>query len=932
VTEDSDTSLWRQAIEICESLSGLSREQIAESLNNMCLAPQLQEKVMRIMDNMSASNPLLDQHNYMSLMVRLKKGHHLIGKTIDGYLIKKVIAKGGMSTVYEAGYVDAKHQKSVALKLLSPYGITEKAIELFNREQLILSKLSHPAIVAFHHSGVTDDGTHYLVMEYLEGATNVLAYCTEQHLDNRQIVELIISLCEVFSYAHDKQIIHRDIKPSNVMVDKQGQVKVIDFGIGRLEQFQGQTVTHVFTPDAAAPEQLMGLSVSNQTDVFSLGALMLQLLLKNKPLPKTDYNNYDPLNEHKHIRRQLKESDLDGDLQKILISAMHIDPKLRYSDMLAFAEDLRHWLNNEPINASADGLMYRAKKLFERNKVSMTIALLLLLTGISGGVFIYALDEQKQQVINQKNNSFALLEALIDQANPLENDHPVDGDAIVRSLNELAEQQKELIASDPELTGFFYQKLGALYHSKGLYTESLHSYQKAISAMNKYMSDSSDKYLSMALTIANLLETTGAYEEAAQAGEALIAQLIKLPQAAPRHLANAYYLLGKIHQYQADNKTALEYGQRALDWLQKHPEMDIQMQATLFNSLAVINRNIGNNKKAEELYVKAIDLLKPFKEAKLEWSSIVINLAILKGRSGDLEASEDLFNQAFAVIKDIDEKHPHLAMAYLPYSTLLQVSGRLNESKAVIEKAIAMLTLNGEKKHLAMAHKKMARIGLIQFDVNVTLKHIGLAYDLLVDITGEDHPDVFDLYNMALWVLMLDPYLSEAKELIKVIDKKPAEVSSASQKYQLYLVQRDYVGQQQSASLKTDEALFPSFIFGIKSQSRDVQTQWLNHQQQLAGQSKLTQAWWQLQLAMIEQDFNDIKSICHVEAKWYNSSQLAFKDLIIQDCLSYSQQLKSNNLNDFRSRHHSINATSEHTQILIQQLIGQMRVEKKVTK
>lgn len=384
----SDTALWRQAIVVCESLAGLSREQALSQLKSMDLAPALLEKIQRITENMSASNPLLDQHDYQSLIDNLKQGKHLIGKNIDGYLLKKLVAKGGMSSVYQAEYVPAKDQKTVAIKLLSPYGATEKAIELFNREQLILSKLSHPFIVAFHQSGVTEDGTHYLIMEYINEAETLVDYAVKHKLSNIAIANQVKNLCDVFSYAHEKGVIHRDIKPANILVDVSGHIKVIDFGIGRLGQFGGQTVTKAFTPDAAAPEQLLGHGISSQTDVFSLGALLLQLLVKQKPLPKTDLKNYDSKNDTRHIGHLLETSDLDADLKNIIITATHIDPNLRYKNMSAFSDDLDNWLNHKSVNASVASLLHRCNKLFLRNK---GLSLMLLLVFVLSLVIVTAI-------------------------------------------------------------------------------------------------------------------------------------------------------------------------------------------------------------------------------------------------------------------------------------------------------------------------------------------------------------------------------------------------------------------------------------------------------------------------------------------------------------------------------------------------------------
>ncbi len=921
--EFTDTALWRQAIEICESLEGLSREQVLNELSAMDLEPELMFKIQRIMENMSASNPLLDQHDYQCLINNLKQGNHLIGKNIDGYLIKKLIAKGGMSTVYEAEYIHAKHQKTVAIKLLSPYGITDKAIELFNREQLILSKLSHPSIVAFHHSGVTEDGTHYLVMEYIDQALNLVDYVTKKQLSKQAIIQLIKNLCDVFSYAHAKQIIHRDIKPANILVNHSGQVKVIDFGIGRLEQLEGQTVTKVFTPDAASPEQLLGQTVNLQSDVFSLGALLLQLLVKQKPLPKTNFKNYDPQHDVIHINQLLKASDLDVDLKNIITTAMHVESKFRYQDMSAFADDLDNWLNSKPVNATADSFTYRCKKLFLRNKSLSLLLSLVLVIAVFAITAITTLEFQKQKVTSQRDSSFALIEAMIDQANPITNSNQkVDGDAMVKNLNELASNQAKLLNSDTELSHFFYNKLGGLYHSKGLYDQSLASYQTAFGALKTMIDEDNEQYISAELMIAQLLETTGKYKQAQSAAENMLIKLDDLTGINPRQRLNALYLLSKLHQYQAENEMSEAYGKKALAWMEKHPEVDSEIQASVYNSLAVTNRNLGHVELAEKQYKKAIELLTPIQHKQLELSGIMVNLAILKGRSGDMKSSETLFNQAFDVIKEIDINHPHLAMAYLPYSTLLQFTDRLDDSERVIEEAIKMLSIQGEEKHLASAYMKYARIGLLKHNIDLTLEYLVKSYVLYKEITGEDHPVIYDLYNMALWVLMLEPHRAYGLDLIETIDLKRTTAAVNSNEYKIYKVQRAW-SMQQPSKVDMPDAVFPNHFY---QQNNPPGQKWLDQMSDAyQGKSDLVDAWLALNTAINSQDRALIVQTCDASQSWFDSSRLAFKVMIIDQCVDYIEHLLPDSQETFKQLKFDLSSNNDIRKQLINDLLTTMQ-------
>ncbi len=883
MTESSDTALWRQAIEICESLTDLNRQQIIEKIESMSLEPALLEKVMRMLENMSASNPLLDEHDYQALMENLKEGKHLIGKKVDNYTIKRLIAQGGMSTVYEGELLQASHQKSVAIKLLSPYGITEKAIELFNREQMILSQLSHPSIVSFHHSGVTQEGTHYLVMEYIDDAENIVEHCNNKDLSRQAIVTTIKELCEVFSYAHDKQIIHRDIKPNNILVDSAGYIKVIDFGIGRFEQHEQKTLTQVFTPDVAAPEQLLGQGVSVQTDVFSLGALLLQLLVKQHPLPKTDINNYHPQDDVKHINALLKSSNLDTDLQNIIKTAMHIDPKLRYANMQAFADDLDNWLNHKPISASAASTFYRIKKFYVRNKALSVLASVGVLVALIAVGFIAVLEFQKRQVTAQRDVSFALIEAMIDQANPVINEGVVDSDLLVKNLQELATSQAALLYSDPQLSGFFYNELGALYHSKGLYQESLDSYQKAFSSIQQYTQPEEEAYLEKELTIAHLLETTGRYEEAKALGYALLEKLDQLPGVDPKHRLSVYDLLSKVHDYLFETDAALMIGDEARDWLERHPNIDAAKQSSMYNSLAVMSRKTGKLEDAEKLYNKAIDLLRNNPDEPIRLSSVLVNLAILKGRSGDYVGSEKLFLEAIDVAKNIDPGHPHVGMSYLPYATLLRVTGRYQESKKISEQALVILLQSGEDKHIAEAYERLVRINMTLFDFDDVAKHLIAAKKLQNTAWKLDHPEVLGRTVMVMWLLYDFKESPLMNRLTTYIDQQELTLTIETPEYKNYQVVRALVDQQALHS-DTDSALFTRIDAELSGLSTSEQQNLLAAYLNEVKDNTVTSAYLRLLLAAVNQDKSGSAEVCQRNQGWFGTYQVPLKWLVINQC------------------------------------------------
>jgi tetratricopeptide (TPR) repeat protein len=539
---------------------------------------------------------------------------------------------------------------------------------------------------------------------------------------------------------------------------------------------------------------------------------------------------------------------------------------------------------------------------------------------------ITAQNFQNKKVTSQRDGSFALIEAMINQANPITNSvKKVDGDAMIKSLNELATNQAVLLESDNELSHFFYQKLGSLYHSKGLYDQSLQSYQTAFKSLQKFVDDDDDQYISTELTIAHLLESTGKFEQAQIAAENMLIKLDQLSNIDPRHRLNAYYLLSKVHQYQAENETSHDYGLKALTWIEKFPDVDSGIQASVYNSLAVTNRNMGEVELAETQYNKAIELLKPIKEKQLELSGILVNLAILKGRSGDMDASEKLFHEAFEIIKKIEENHPHLAMAYLPYSTLLQFTDRLDESENIIKEAIRMLTFVGEEKYLATAHMKYARIGLYKNNIDNTLEHVTKSYLLYKDITGLDHPIIFDLYNMALWVLLSEPYQEYGLRLAEIIANKEVETAVDSNAYRRFLVQQAILNKQ-TLELDFAEAVIPNYLFGQANQSKQVKQDWLAQMKEVYnGESDVIDAWLDINTAINANDSEAVQLICDNSSDWHFSSRLAIKVLIIQSCLENPEAIQPEIKATYQQILSDLNQTNDERFMLIQNLLQSMK-------
>ena len=212
----------------------------------------------------------------------------LVGSTVGAYVLERLLARGGMGAVYLGRRSEGDFEVRAAIKLVAMGVSSAHARHRFLAERRILSGLRHPNIAALFDGGVTDDGTPYFVMEYVDGLA-IDRFCDQRALDLRGRLELFLQVCDGVDYAHRNLIVHRDLKPENILVDRTGHAKLLDFGIARaLYAVEGayQTATAQPRPMTlawASPEQVQGAPVTTATDVYGLGLLLYRLLTGRHP-------------------------------------------------------------------------------------------------------------------------------------------------------------------------------------------------------------------------------------------------------------------------------------------------------------------------------------------------------------------------------------------------------------------------------------------------------------------------------------------------------------------------------------------------------------------------------------------------------------------------------------------------------------------------
>ena len=324
------------------------------------------------------------------------------GKVVGRYRLIEEIGRGGMGTVYLATRADAAYEKNVAIKLVRRGMDTDFILSRFRRERQILASLEHPNIARLLDGGASDDGLPYLVMEYVKGV-NITDYVQQNNLSLEQRLRLFLQVCDAVEYAHGNFVVHRDLKPGNILVDASGTPKLLDFGISKLLVFDGgiptETMTQgvrMLTPDYASPEQIRGEPITAAADIYSLGAILFELLTETKPhrfadtTPQTVEQTIcetavqRPSEAARTAGRQSVWRKLHGDLDNIVLLAMRKEPKRRYASVRDFGSDIRAYLDFKPVSARSDSLSYRAQKFVRRNWGAVAAIAALIVVLIAG--------------------------------------------------------------------------------------------------------------------------------------------------------------------------------------------------------------------------------------------------------------------------------------------------------------------------------------------------------------------------------------------------------------------------------------------------------------------------------------------------------------------------------------------------------------------
>ena len=322
------------------------------------------------------------------------------------FRLVRVLGTGGMGEVWLGERADGEVEQRVAVKRVR--GGDARFGERLREERRILARLEHPNIARFIDAGVDAAGTPWLALEYVDGVP-VTDWCQQRNLDLPARLRLFAKVCAAVEHAHRHLVVHRDLKPSNILVNADGEPKLLDFGIAKLvDGSLTESTQTALTPAYAAPEQLRGGAISTATDVYALGLVLFRLIAGNLPETRTGENlaqvlsRLDDEETERPSRRAARggrplpypAGALAGDLDAIVAQALRSDPARRYGSAAALAEDLERHLDARPVLAREPTRWYRAGRFVRRHRMAVAFASLAAAALVAGTAI--ALDQARR--------------------------------------------------------------------------------------------------------------------------------------------------------------------------------------------------------------------------------------------------------------------------------------------------------------------------------------------------------------------------------------------------------------------------------------------------------------------------------------------------------------------------------------------------------
>jgi len=596
---------------------------------------------------------------------------------IGGYRVIRPLGRGGMGQVLLA--LREEPRQYVAIKRVRRGLDTEDVLTRFRTERRILASLSHPNIATLLDVGIDDQGSPFIVMEYVDGSP-IDVHCDTHRLSVEARLRLFQIVCSAVQHAHQSLVIHRDLKPGNIFVTGDGVPMLLDFGIGKilLSTEDGHLTRadgRFFTPDYAAPEVLKGQPATTATDIYQLGVLLYELLTGRRPhrtedgnaeqlrrsiLGSSPHRPSDVVEESSKVGEQgrgmtsealadARKTDvkalrrmLRGDLDRIILKAMRMDPVQRYPSAYSLAEDLERYLDGRPVRARPASVGYRARKFVRRNRVGVAAALVVFLSLFSTTVVTLVqsnrVRDEATRVARERDKALQVKGFLLEMLGSTGPDLPAGETPTVRELLDLrAGTVAQEFGGKPELKAEFLDVLAEGYDRLGLFREAEGHAREAL------------------LIREGLFGTSGVNAD----------------------LATSLNTLGWVRHERGFSREADSLLQRAVDMRRVLFPGGHEQLARSLNDLGVVKEALGDYEAAEALYREALALRVALQGENHRGVAVTLsNLSVVLYRRGRMDQAVAMAEQSLETFRTaLGADHPRSLIVQSNLAAMMAASG-----------------------------------------------------------------------------------------------------------------------------------------------------------------------------------------------------------------------------------------------------------------
>ncbi|HVU49246.1 MAG TPA: serine/threonine-protein kinase [Polyangia bacterium] len=691
---------------------------------------------------------------------------------IGPYHIVGVLGEGGMGTVFRAERLDTKG--AVAIKVLRDARLSPARRYRFEREQRLLAQLRHPAIAQIYDAGSLPDGTPFFAMELVDGVP-ITRYCHEHRSSIDDRLRLFRAVCEAVQHAHQQAVIHRDLKPSNVLVTREGRVKLLDFGISkRMDDtlVGSEDVTRdglrFMTPAYAAPEQLRAGRTAMDTDVYSLGVVLYELLAGRPPFElgeRTPSEALEIVLKHEVERPSAAWRARGGgamapgpgrsqwaDLDMLVLKSMHREADRRYPTVEALARDVDHYFKGEPLEGRPDEVAYRLGKFVRRHRRPLAGAALAV-GAVAAVVVFYTgrLARARDAAVAEAERTKRVegfTRGLFDAG---EKDYAPSKDLRVVSLLDRGLTQARGLAADPTAQSDLYATLGSIYERLGNVGQADWLLRAALDERRALYGPAHPLVAESEIDLALLLGVEDKPDEAERRARSALATAESLRPASPAEVAAAKAALGVVLEGAGRYEEAAGALAEAVRYYAANRPESGELASSV-TELANTRFYLADYDASWKLDEQALALHRKLNgDRHPTYSSDLFNLAAIKQQRGEYAEAERYCREGLAITRAwFDPEHPQVAADATMLGRVLSKEKKYDEARPLLEEALRIQehVHGADDAHPAIA-SALNELGLIARETK-RYDEATRAFTRMVDIYRKVYPKGHYLQGLAL--------------------------------------------------------------------------------------------------------------------------------------------------------------------------------------